>query len=152
MPQQWVCRDIGHLGSLKSTKRLELLSAAPPATLMPLLCSANFLRAQYLDIPTQTHELILISSNKYAFMLVKTLHNIVLLIFKRNRPFPSSPWPLYQNDGKCLTFELKMIFTRKRFSQERLCTWSHSESEGSWNSKVTYCIAGLHVTSQRPCW
>ena len=58
MPQQWVCRDIEHLGSLKSNKRLELLSAAPRATLMPLSCSAKFLRAQYLDIRTLTHELI----------------------------------------------------------------------------------------------
>ena len=34
---------------------------------------------------------------------VKTLYNIVLLVL-------SSPWPVYQNEGKCLTFDLKMIF------------------------------------------
>ena len=32
--------------------------AAPRATLTPLSCSPNFPRAQYLDIRTQTHELI----------------------------------------------------------------------------------------------
>ena len=57
-----VSRDMEHLGSLESTKlkRLELLWAAPRATLMPLSCSPNFPRAQnYLDLRTrQTHELI----------------------------------------------------------------------------------------------
>ena len=33
-------------------------SAAPRATLTPLLCSPNFPRAQYLDIRTLMHELI----------------------------------------------------------------------------------------------
>ena len=72
MPQQWVCRDIEHLGSLRSTKRLELLSAAPRATLMPLSCSASFLRAQYLDIRTLTHELIVnfCHSPQFCFNLI----------------------------------------------------------------------------------
>ena len=52
MRQLCVCRDIEHLG------RLELHSAAPRATLTPLSCSPNFPRAQYLDIRTLTHELI----------------------------------------------------------------------------------------------
>ena len=42
-----------------SFKRLALLSATPRATLAPLSCSPNFPRAQYLDIRTLTHELIL---------------------------------------------------------------------------------------------
>ena len=33
-----------------------MLSAAPRATLTPLSCSPNFLRAQYLCIRTLTHE------------------------------------------------------------------------------------------------
>ena len=53
MLQQCVCRDIEHLGSLESTQE-----AAPHATLTPLSCSPNFPRAQYLDIRTLTHELI----------------------------------------------------------------------------------------------
>ena len=47
MLQQCVCRDIEHLGSLGNTQE---------AT--PLSCSPNFPRAQYLDIRTLTHELI----------------------------------------------------------------------------------------------
>ena len=39
-------------------KRLELHWAVPRATLTPPLCSPNFPRAQYLDIRTLTHELI----------------------------------------------------------------------------------------------
>ena len=39
-------------------KRLELHSAASRATLTPLSCSPNFPRAQYLDMRTLTHELI----------------------------------------------------------------------------------------------
>ena len=42
----------------RALKRLELHSAAPCATLTPLLCSPNFPRAQYLDIRMMTHELI----------------------------------------------------------------------------------------------
>ena len=42
----------------RALKRLELLSAAPRATLTPLECSPNVPRAQYLDILTLTHELI----------------------------------------------------------------------------------------------
>ena len=42
----------------RALKRLELHSAAPRATLTPLSCSPNFPRAQYLDIRTLTHELI----------------------------------------------------------------------------------------------
>ena len=38
--------------------RLELRSAAPRVTLTPLSCSPNFPRAEYLDIRTLTHELI----------------------------------------------------------------------------------------------
>ena len=42
----------------RALKKLELHSAAPRASLTPLLCSPNFPRAQYLDIRTLTHELI----------------------------------------------------------------------------------------------
>ena len=27
-----------------------------------------------------------------------------------NRPFPSSPGPLFQNEGKCSAFDMEMIF------------------------------------------
>ena len=40
-----------------------MFSAAPRATLAPLSCSANFPRAQYLDIRTLTHELIVTDSS-----------------------------------------------------------------------------------------
>ena len=54
MLQLCVFRDIEHLGSLKSTQEDRV------RTLKPLLrsCSPNFPRAQYLDIRTLTHELI----------------------------------------------------------------------------------------------
>ena len=42
----------------RALKSLELHSAAPRATLTPLSCSPNFPRAQYLDIRTLMHELI----------------------------------------------------------------------------------------------
>ena len=43
-----------HLGSLESTQKASVARAA----LTPLLCSPNFPRAQYLDILTLTHELV----------------------------------------------------------------------------------------------
>ena len=42
----------------RALKRLKLHSAAPRATLTLLSCSPNFPRAQYLDVRTLTHELI----------------------------------------------------------------------------------------------
>ena len=60
-----------------------------------------------------------------------------------NRPFPSSPWALYQNEVKCSTFDEEMIFhshANKTHSQERLYTWPHFESEGFWNSEVAYSV------------
>ena len=44
--------------STQALKRLELHEAQPSATLTPLSSSPNFPRAQYLDIRTLTHELI----------------------------------------------------------------------------------------------
>ena len=49
MLQLCVCRDIEHLGSLKSTQE---------ARVTPLSCSLNFPGAQYLDIRTLAHEII----------------------------------------------------------------------------------------------
>ena len=51
----------------RALKRLELLSAATRATLTPLSCSQNFPRAQYLDIRTLTHELIV---NRYLGFVI----------------------------------------------------------------------------------
>ena len=47
-----------NLGSLESTQDARVALGAPRATLTPLSCSPNFPRAQYLDIRTLTHELI----------------------------------------------------------------------------------------------
>ena len=55
MLQLCVCRVIEHLGSLESTQEARV---ALGATRTPLSCSPNFPRAQYLDIRTLTHELI----------------------------------------------------------------------------------------------
>ena len=81
MLQLCVCRDIEHLGSLESTrlKRLELLSAVPRATLMPLSCSPNVPRAQYLDIRTLMHELIV--KLKMCVFLRKQTYNLELTLF-----------------------------------------------------------------------
>ena len=65
MLQLCVCRDIEHLGSLDSTQEARV---ARGATLTPLSCSPNFPRAQYLDIRTLTHELIV-----HLYKLNKTI-------------------------------------------------------------------------------
>ena len=56
MCQLLVHRDMKHLGSLETLKKLELLSATPQATLTHLSCSPNFPRASYLDERTLTYE------------------------------------------------------------------------------------------------
>ena len=35
---------------------------------------------------------------------------------KVNRPFPSSPWPLFENEVKCSAFHMEMIFHKKGFA------------------------------------
>ena len=48
---------------------------------------------------------------------------------------------------------MEMIFhsyaNKNAFSQERLCTWPHFESEGLWNSEVAYWVrfADLELTT-----
>ena len=65
-----------------------------------------------------------------------------------NRSFPSSPVPpppvpLYQNEVKCSTFYMEIIFhsdaNKSHFHKKRLYTWPHFDSEGCWNSEVACC-------------
>ena len=56
MRELCVHRDMKHLESLETLKKLELLSATPRATLTHLSCSPDFPRATYLDERTLTHE------------------------------------------------------------------------------------------------
>ena len=59
----------------RALKRLELHEAQPSATLTPLSCSPNFPRAQYLDIRTLMHELIVnlcMLNNNNMLLLVQT--------------------------------------------------------------------------------
>ena len=67
-----------------------------------------------------TATILVFQNNKTAAMLVfKTNPARVKLFFRViNRPFPSSPGPLYQNEVKCSAFdnydilmEIKLIFT-----------------------------------------
>ena len=71
----------------RALKRLELLSAAPRATLTPLSCSANFPRAQYLDIRTLTHGLIINLSIALLFSRFSLLFCLLFrfLVSFRNR-------------------------------------------------------------------
>ena len=75
---------------------------------------------------------------------------------QKNRPFPSSPGALHENEVKCSAFHMEMIFhshaNKTHFTQERLCTWPHFESEGFWNSEVAYFVRFYfdHVCSASP--
>ena len=60
-----------------------------------------------------------------------------------NRPFPSSPGPLYQNEVKCSAFDMEIIFhshASKSHFHKKGCAlnWPHFESEGCRNSEVAY--------------
>ena len=55
----------------------------------------------------------------FAFSLGKKA-----LSFSLNRPFPSSPEPLYQNEVKCSAFDMEMIFhshANKTHLQKEVC-------------------------------
>ena len=60
----------------------------------------------------------------FAFSLGKKA-----LSFFLNRPFPSSPEPLYQNEVKCSAFDMEMIF------------YSHANKTHIFHNKV--CALGL---------
>ena len=67
---------------------------------------------------------------------------------RRNRPFPSSLKPLYQNEVKCSAFDMEMKFhthvNKTHFHKKGcVCTWPHVKSESiNWNSEVAYCTSG----------
>ena len=72
------------------------------------------------------------SASPFAFIRVS--ENVDGPKARSYRPFPSSPGPLYQNEVKCSAFDMEKVFhshaNKNSFSQERLCTWPHFESEG----------------------
>ena len=58
MLQLCVCRDIKHLESLKSTQEARVALGCALGNSYASFVLSNFPRAQYLDIRTLTHELI----------------------------------------------------------------------------------------------
>ena len=44
------------------------------------------------------------------YLLTARVFSIYVPHFQGNRPFPSSPEPLYQNEVKCLAFDMEIIF------------------------------------------
>ena len=108
-------------------------------------------RDSYVNIPHFIF--ILLSPSRASHALVRAQippspspfnagHAGYLLGYVTNRPFPSYPGPLYQDEVKCSAFDKEMIFhshaNKDSLLQERLCTWPHFESEDFWNSKVAY--------------
>ena len=58
---------------------------------------------------------VLILPNDQSYFSLKTLlkYEQRFLFLKKipaNRPFPSSPGPLFQNEGRCLAFDMEIIF------------------------------------------
>ena len=65
---------------------------------------------------------------------------------KINWPFPSFPGPLYQNEVKCSTFDMEMIFqfhANITHFHKKLKVVPHFESECFWNLEVAYSTAKL---------
>ena len=93
-------------------------------------------------LPTEATEI-------FSSMMGCIFYAIVYIIYflSNNIPFPSSLGPVYQKEVKWLA--LNMIFhshahANNSFSQERLRTWPHFETEGFWNSEVGY-LSGIYV-------
>ena len=55
-----------------------------------------------------------------------------------NRPFPSSPGPLSQNEGRCSAFDVEIFFhshaNKTHFHKKGSAPSLIVESEGFWNS------------------
>ena len=78
------------------------------------------------------------------------------LLGAHNRPLPSSPGPLYQNEVKSSAFDMEMIFfslaSKTHFHRKGLCTWPHFESEGFWDLEVAYSVCeGNKIESCLTC-
>ena len=48
-----------------------------------------------------------------------------------NRPHPSCPGPLFQNEGRCSAFDTEIVFHSH-------ANKTHFEGEGLWNPEVSY--------------
>ena len=59
---------------------------------------------------------------------------------KKSRLFPSSPGPLFQNEGRCSAFDMEIIFhsyaNETYFHKKGCAPVPRFESEGFWNSEV----------------
>ena len=72
--------------------------------------------------------------------------NSIIVYHPLNRPFPSSPRPLYQNEVRCSTFDKEWFFILlqiKLISTRKVVHLSYFESEGFWNSEVAYWKVSL---------
>ena len=47
---------------------------------------------------------------EYVDLLTARVFSIYVPHFRGNRPFPSSPGPLFQNEGRCSAFDMEIIF------------------------------------------
>ena len=65
-----------------------------------------------------------------------------------NKPFTSSPRPLYQNEVKSSAFDMEMIFhshANKTHLHKKGCALGLVLKVGGfWNSEVAYCIDHQH--------
>ena len=64
---------------------------------------------------------------------------------KRNRPFPSSLVPLFQNESKCETILMKMtlICTKMKLHAELILIWKASHLDSFWNRGTRELRNGL---------
>ena len=71
-------------------------------------------------------------------------------------PFPSSPGPLFQNEGRCSAFDMEIIFhshANNTYFHKKGCTPSLIlKVRGLWNSEVAYFSEDFHdgVEKQSP--
>ena len=61
-----------------------------------------------------------------------------------NRPFPSSPGPLFQNEGRCSAFDMEIIFhshaNKTHFHKKGCAPSLILKVRNFWNSEVAYFI------------
>ena len=72
-------------------------------TLFCVICKISF-ETSILNVKTTAFQAKLSSNGPLCLTCIKELH------WHRNKPFPSSPGPLYQNEVKCSAFDMEVIF------------------------------------------
>ena len=89
-----------------------------------------------------------------AILVSQSNKTAAMLVFQTNKPFPSSPVPLYQNEVKCSAFDMEMIIhsyaNETHFHKKGILLGLALNVRVSGTHKWPVCVAAGHVSENAP--